>query len=116
MPAVTGGVGLDGMGGLAASSGPGRCASDLTLVSAPWFKVTGLGAGATGLALGFAPWSSTTEMTLGSAPPREEGTTEGSARDSEVGITTASLINLGDGHTLPPSCVAGDTGEAPSCG
>ena len=113
--ACTGGVGRSGMGGLA-SSRPGSCASDLTLVSAPWSKVAGLGTGAAGVALGFAPWSSATEMTLGSSPPREEDTTEGSARDSEVGITTASLINLGDGHTLPPSCVAGDTGEAPSCG
>ena len=107
---VTGGVGLCGMGGLAASSGPGRCASDLTLVSAPRPRVTGLGTGAAGLALGFAPWSSATERTLGSSPPGAEDTTESSASGSALGITTASLIGLGDGYTLPPSCVAGSWG------
>ena len=83
--AGTGGVGLCGMGGLASSSGPGRCASDLTLVSAP---------------CEVGPWSSATDRTLGSSPAGTEETAEGSASDSTVDSTTTSLIMRGDGHTL----------------
>ena len=82
-----GGVGLVGLGGRADSPGPGRCASERTLMSA----LAAVG-----------PWSSATDRTLGSSPTCcTEETAEGSAMGDTVFSITALSIMRGDGQTLP---------------